>query len=220
MKIALIGGTGDIGSGFALRWAGQHEMIIGSRKAEKARESALEVSRILEGKGKITGTDNATALENGEVAVLCIPYEHLSSVTTDLKGSYSDQILISPVVPMSFKGKLFEFTPPSAGSAAAQARGLIPEKVRIISAFHTICAAALQDLSRALKGDVLVCGDDKEAKELVFGLAKEIRELRPLDAGPLSASGMVESLTPMLLNIARRNRMKDAGIRIIEERRL
>jgi NADPH-dependent F420 reductase len=109
------------------------------------------------------------------------------------------------------------FAPPQEGCAALSAKALLPEGVRIISAFHTI-AAALQDLSRSVQCDVMICGNDMESKLRVSGLATEIKDLRPLDAGPLSASGLVESLTPILLNVARRNKIKDAGIKIVQER--
>jgi 8-hydroxy-5-deazaflavin:NADPH oxidoreductase len=217
MKIALVGGTGDIGSGFALRWAKSHEIIIGSRKEDKAQESAAHVLGVLGG-GNIIGTDNKSAVESSDLVVLCVPHEHLISVTSDLKGSYSGQVVVSPVVPMSYDGKHFTFTPPVEGCAALQARSLLPDGTRVVSAFHTICAAALLDRSRELQGEVMICGDDNDSKEVVAGLVREVNALRPLDAGPLSASGLVESLTPMLLNVARRNKIKDAGIKIIQER--
>lgn len=221
MKIALVGGTGDIGTGFAMRWAiAGHDVIIGSRKTEKAQESAKGVLDLLGGEGKVQGMDNASAIKAGEVIVLAVPYEHLNSVTLDLKDAYTTQIVVSPVVPMEYSGKFFKFVPPAEGSAAIQAKGLLPDSVKLASAFHTICASALQDKNRVLKGDTLICGDDAEAKEVVKALAKDIKDLRPLDAGPLSASSMVESLTPMLLNIARRNKMKDVGIKIEEERQI
>jgi hypothetical protein len=90
--------------------------------------------------------------------------------------------------------------------------------MKIVSAFHTICATALQDKDRELKADVLICGDDAESIDLVAGLTQEIKNLRPLKAGPLAVSSMVESLTPMILNVARRNKIKDAGIKIVSER--
>ena len=217
MKIALVGGTGDIGSGFALRWSQRHEIIIGSRKEDKAQESAAHVLEVLGG-GNVIGTDNKSAVESSDIVVLCVPHEHLISVTSDLKGSYSGQVVVSPVVPMSYNGKHFAYTPPGEGCAALQAQSLLPDGTRIVSAFHTICAAALQNTSRELQGDVMICGDDLDSKEVVAGLVREVNALRPLDAGPLSASGLVESLTPMLLNVARRNKIKDAGIKIIQER--
>lgn len=217
MKIALVGGTGDIGTGFAVRWSATHEIIIGSRKSEKALESAKEVQAILKGAGNISGTDNGSAIKSADIVVLCIPYEHLISVTSDLKASYSGQIVVSPVVPMSYNGKHFEYNPPSSGSAAQQVKSLLPEGMRIVSAFHTICAAALHNRDLALNGDVLICGDDKESRDTVAGLAKEIKNLRPLNAGPLAVSAQVESLTPMLLNVAKRNKFKNAGVKIVQE---
>ncbi len=219
MKIALVGGTGDIGTGFALRWAANHEIIIGSRKAEKAVESALKMTETLGGGNmNIRGTDNGTAIEAAEVVVLCVPYEHLTSATLDLKESYSSQVVVSPVVPMSYNGKFFQFDPPKEGSAAMQAKSLLPEGLKVVSAFHTVCAVALQDVDRELRADVPICGDDEESINLVSSLTQEIKNLRPLKAGPLAVSSMVESLTPMLLNVARRNKIRDAGIKIISER--
>ncbi len=218
MKIALVGGTGDMGTGFAVRWAANHEIIIGSRKAEKAMESAAAANELLGGEGNVWGTDNGNAIASGDAVVLCVPYEHLVSVTLDLRAFYSDQLVISPVVPMSYNGKFFEFNPPAEGSAAIQARTLLPEGMRIVSAFHTICAAALQRRDRELATDVFICGDDPEAVNLVSNLGQEIKSLRPLNAGPLAASALVESLTPMLLNVARRNKIRDPGIKIASER--
>jgi NADPH-dependent F420 reductase len=217
MKIALVGGTGDIGTGFAVRWSATHEITIGSRKAEKAEYSAKEVQTILHGAGSVHGTDNGSAIKAADVVVLCIPYEHLTSVTTDLKGSYMGQIVVSPVVPMSYNGKYFEYNPPTEGCAALRAKALLPEGMRIVSAFHTICAAALHHSDLDLRGDVLICGDDMKAKEVVSGLAREIKNLRPLNIGPLAVSSQLESLTPMLLNAARRNKLRNTGVKIVEE---
>lgn len=218
MKIALVGGTGDIGTGFAVRFMQNHEIIIGSRSADKAQESAAAISELVGPKVKVWGTDNASAVAAAEVVVLCVPYEHLNSATSDIKASYNSQLVISPVVPMSYNGKFFQFTPPQEGSAAMKAKSLLPEGIRIVSAFHTTCAAALQARDRVLKADVLICGDDAEAVDLVIGLTGEIKSLRPLKVGPLEASSLVESLTPMLLNVARKNKIKEAGITIVSER--
>lgn len=218
MKIALVGGTGDIGTGFAVRWSAAHEIIIGSRKAEKAQESVKEVQSILGGAGNIQGTDNGSAIKAADIVVLCIPYEHLISVTSDLRTAYSGQIVVSPVVPMSYNGKYFEYNPPSVGCTALQVKSLLPEGMRIVSAFHTICASALHNRDLALKGDAMICGDDKVSKDVIAGLAKEIANLRPLDVGPLAVSAQIESLTPMLLNVAKHNKLKNTGVKIVEER--
>jgi 8-hydroxy-5-deazaflavin:NADPH oxidoreductase len=218
MKIALVGGTGDIGTGFAVRWAANHEIIIGSRKADRAEEGAAAVMKMLGPQAGVRGGDNASAIAESDVAVLCVPFEYLQSVTAGLKSSYSGQLVISPVVPMSYNGKFFQYSPPPEGSAAEQVKSLLPEGTRIVAAFHTICAAALQAKDRVLKADTLICADDPEALEIVSGLAREIRSLRPLKIGPIGSASLVESLTPMLLNAARKNKIKDAGIRIVSER--
>jgi len=218
MKIALVGGTGDIGTGFAVRWGQKHDILIGSRNADKARESAAAVLELL-GRlpGNMRGTDNASAIAAADVVVLCVPYENMISVTDDLKDSYKDQIVISPVVPMIYNGKFFMHHTPAEGSAAMQAMSLLPKGVRVVSAFHTICAVTLQDKEKVMKGDAFICGDDAEAVDITIELAGEIKSLRPLKAGPLAVSSMVESLTPFLLNVARKNKIKDAGIAIVSE---
>ncbi|MCK9440572.1 MAG: NADPH-dependent F420 reductase [Methanothrix sp.] len=218
MKIALVGGTGDIGTGFAVRWGQKHEIIIGSRNVDKAKESAAVVLQILGAVGNVQGTDNASAIAAADVVVLCVPYEHLASVTTGLLDSYKSQLVISPVVPMTYNGKFFQYHPPAEGSAALLARSLLPKSVRVVSAFHTICAAALQNIGRILKADAFICGDDAQAMDIAVELAGEIKSLRPLNAGPLAASPMLESLTPFLLNVARKNKIKDAGIAVVSER--
>ena len=172
MKIALVGGTGDIGTGFAVRWGQKHEIIIGSRNVDKARESAAAVLQLLGAVGNVQGTDNASAIAAADVVVLCVPYEHLASVTTGLLDSYKSQLVISPVVPMIYNGKFFQYQPPAEGSAALQARSLLPKGVRVVSAFHTICAAALQDIERVMKADVFICGDDAEAIDIAVELGR------------------------------------------------
>ncbi|HRD16295.1 MAG TPA: NAD(P)-binding domain-containing protein, partial [Methanothrix soehngenii] len=109
MKIALVGGTGDIGTGFALRLMCSHEIIIGSRKEDKARESASAIMQLEGANGNIWGTDNASAVAVADAVILCVPPEHLKSVTYDLSTSFNHQLVISPVVPMSYDGKFFRF---------------------------------------------------------------------------------------------------------------
>jgi NADPH-dependent F420 reductase len=219
MKIALVGGTGDIGTGFAVRWGQTHEIIIGSRNADKSRESAAALLQLFGEVGNVRGTDNSSAIAAADVVVLCVPYEHLASVTAGLLDAYKSQLVISPVVPMIYNGLFFQYQPPAEGSAALQARSLLPKGTRVVSAFHTICAAALQDIERVMKADAFICGDDAQDIDITTQLAGDIKSLRPLNAGPLAVSSMVESLTPFLLNVARKNKIKDAGIAVVSERK-
>jgi len=219
MKIAVVGGTGDCGQGFVKRWAKEHQIIIGSRKAEKAEETAKELTSLLKERGvdaRIKGMDNGGAIEASEIVVLSVPYKFAESMTADLKGSYTDQIVISPVVSMARVDKHFEYTPPAQGSAALLVKDLLPSSVRVVAAFHTISYAALQDLERTIGGDVVIAGDDPEAKKVVSDLVRIVKDLRPLDSGPLKVAAQLEGLTPLLLNISRLNRVKNAGISVIE----
>lgn len=219
MKIAVVGGTGDCGQGFIKRWAKEHEIIVGSRRAEKAEETAESLTSFLREVGvdaRIRGMENGEAVEASEIVVLSVPYKFVESMTADLAESYSDQIVISPVVPMARVEKHFEYTPPVQGSAALLVRELLPSKVKVVAAFHTISYAALQDLEKPVGGDVLIAGDDPESKEVVADLVRIIEDLRPLDGGPLKLAAQMEGLTPLLLNISRLNRVKNAGISVIE----
>jgi NADPH-dependent F420 reductase len=159
--------------------------------------------------------DNAKAIESADLVVLCVPFETLRSVTADLIDSYTDQIVVSPVVPMSCS-KHFDLMAVPEGCAAVLARDLLPKDVRVVSAFHTIAAHVLADPKKVLHGDVPICGDDKEAKAVVSGLAAQIKDLRPMDAGPLAVSRLAEGLTPMLLNVAKSSKMRNLGIQFIQ----
>jgi NADPH-dependent F420 reductase len=218
VKISLVGGSGGCGSGFAMRWAAKHEIIIGSRSSEKAEASAKRISGCLFEQGvnaHVIGTDNQSAIEEGDIIVLTVPSKFVYAVTDHLKDCYTDQIVISPIVPMC-RSDYFNYRPPLEGCSALQVERLLPSTVKMITAFHTISYAALQDLDKILKSDVIICGDDNESKDLVADLVREIKTLRPLDGGPLSASCQVEALTPLLLNIARLNNISNAGIQIVE----
>ena len=219
MKIAVVGGTGDCGQGFIKRWAIEHEIIIGSRRAEKAEAAAAELTSFLKERGinaRIEGMENGRAIEASEIVVLSVPYKFIESMTVDLKRSYTDQIVISPVVPMARVDKHFEYTPPAQGSAALLVKDLLPPSVRLVAGFHTISYAAFGDLDKRVEGDVLIAGDDPRAKEVVADLVRMVKDLRPLDGGPLKVAAQIEGLTPLLLNIGRLNKVKNAGISVIE----
>ncbi len=223
MKIALIGGTGDIGEGLALRWGLEtdHEILIGSRSKEKAESRVAEYVKKLEaagrkGEARIVGMANEDAAAQGDVIVLCVEADFaLASVRALLPRLMSGRILVSPAVPMVRRGKFFYYTPPPEGSLAVQIAGVLPPDVPIVGAFHTVPAHKLADLDARLDQDVVVLGGFEEAKKTVMGLVAEIPGLRPLDGGPLSASCLVESITPLLVNLAIANKRKDLGIKFV-----
>lgn len=218
MKIAILGGTGSIGGGLALRWASEHEIIIGSRKYDKAELTADEYRKVLEEVSdrncSIYGCLNEDAVKEAEVIVLSVPHEHVASIIETIKLNLENQIIISIVVPME-RGNCFKYITPDTGSAAMEIKEMLPESVKIVSAFHNVAAKKLYDINNEIDMDVFICGDDEHANSVVSELVKDIPILRPLIAGPLEVSSMVESLTPLLVNLAVYNKMKHLGIKAV-----
>ncbi|NJD51630.1 MAG: NADPH-dependent F420 reductase [Candidatus Methanoperedens sp.] len=218
MKIAILGGTGSIGEGFALRWAGKHEILVCSREIDKAVNAAEEYTNILLYRGLqcygITGCGNEKAIEEADVVVLSVPYKGVISLINKLLPLFKNQIVISLVVPMTKNG-LFKYTPPHQGSAALEIQEILPKTVKVVSSYHNVSARKLAKLELSLDYDVVVCGDDENAKQTVMELTREIKSLRPLDGGGLASSYMIESLTPFLINLAIRNGLSDLGVKFV-----
>ena len=218
MRIALCGGTGDLGAGLALRLTRDtdHEVLVGSRDPEKARERASEYERELDGRdveGTIKGFDNAMATDRADVAVLCVPAYHLADTIDAIEGNLDDTIVVTPAVGMRREDGTMHYNPPSAGSVSALAAAAAPDGVPVVGAFHNLAAGRLADLDASLDWDVLVVGDDADAKATVERLADGIEGMRALDAGPLAAAPAVESLTPLLINVATNNdALADLGV--------
>lgn len=213
MKIGIVGGTGDIGEGMAMRLSPHFDVIVGSREKEKAEatcEFGIETLRKRGQKCSLTGVSNQDAVDNAEIVILAIPFRHLVGTLETLHG-FEGKIVISPVNPME-KRDFFTFVPPEEGSAALLIKKLLPPTARICTAFNTIAANRWKLLEAELDYSVPVCGDDAEAKKQVMEIVNRISKLHAYDAGPLAASHLVESLTPLLLNIARYNKIRDVGI--------
>ncbi len=213
MKIGIVGGTGDIGEGIAMRLSPNHDVVIGSREEEKAVSSCTACTAALKELGIpccLTGFSNQEAVDRSDIVILAIPFRHLVPTISSLHG-FEDKIVVSPINPME-KREFFVYTPPEEGSAALLVRKMLPEGTRICSAFNTVAANKWKAFSEELDLAVPVCGDDAGAKATVMELIRSIRGVKPYDAGPLAVSCMVECLTPLLLNIARYNKMKDVGI--------
>jgi NADPH-dependent F420 reductase len=213
MKIGIVGGTGDIGEGMALRLSPVFDVMVGSREKDKAETTCRLGTETLKSRGKacsLTGVSNQEAIDGADVVILAIPFKHLAGTLEGLHG-FENKIIISPVNPME-KRDHFTFVPPAEGSAALMVKRLLPPTARICSAFNTIAANKWKALDEELAYSVPVCGDDAEAKRQVMEMVNRISRLQAFDAGPLAASSMVEALTPLLLNIARYNKMRDVGI--------
>jgi len=218
MKIAILGGTGSIGEGFALRLASNNEVVICSRDVDRAIEAANDYSHLLLSKGVLNcdlkGCTNEIAIEDADIVILSVPHKGVVSLLQTLRPYFKDQIVISMVVPMQ-KNDKFEYTPPEQGSAALEIKSCLPETVKVISAYHNVPAKKLEDLGCALDYDVVICGDDEDAKKTVMELTSKIGNLRPLDGGSLDSSYMVESLTPFLINLAIKNGLRDLGVKFV-----
>ena len=220
MRIALLGGTGDIGEGLALRWAHDtdHEVVIGSRDPETAREAAEAYAATLADRGveaSLSGFENAMAADRGDVVVLAVPPYHVADTVEHVADRLGeDHILVTPATGMQRDDDGFHYHRPGAGSVTQLAVDAAPEGVPVVGAFHNLAAGRLADLDADLGIDTLVVGDDEGAKTTVSALAEEIEGLRALDAGPVANAAEIESVTPLLINVAMHNSgLHDLGIR-------
>jgi len=218
MHIALLGGTGDVGEGLALRWAyhTDHDVLVGSREAGRAAEKAEEYEAELSSRGldrDIAGFENAEAASRADVVVVAVPPWHVGDTVEAVADALGEAILVSPAVGMNHDGAGAHYAPPPAGSVTALAAEAAPEGVPVVGAFHNLSADRLANLDVDLDLDTLVVGDDPDAKETVRALAEGIEGLRALDAGPIANAPEVESVTPLVINVARHNEgMHDVGV--------
>ena len=224
MRIGIVGGTGGMGEGFALRWCFKHDVLIGSRDAQKAKQAAenyLNTARQSYGQritGTIDGEDNFELARKCDLLMLSIPYENIDDTCSRLKNTIKDDcIVVSPIVPMSKTQSGFVYIPfeETRKAAACIVADALPPRSRVVSAFHTISEVKLRNVKQSLDADTFVCGDDINSVSRVNGLIYEINGLRPIYLGPLSATYQAEILTPMLLNAAKMNKMKNPGIRLV-----
>jgi len=223
MKIGIIGGTGGMGKGFALRWSQNHDVIVGSRDATRASESAKEYTNLAKESfgqinGTITGNDNVSVAKDSDVLILSIPYENIDSVCSEILPAVKDScVVVSPIVPMVKTDVGFEFIPIKEKKPFSYQLVLkyMKNKSKLVSAFHVISEKKLVNPTMVLDYDIFVCGDDKDAIEIVNGLINEIKGLRPIYLGPGELSYLAEISTPLLLNAMIRNKIKNPGIKII-----
>ena len=223
MKIGIIGGTGGMGKGFALRWSRNHEVMIGSRDAERASSSATEYTNLAkeaygEINGKITGNDNISVAKESQILILSIPYENIDSICSQILPEINDScIVISPIVPMTKTDVGFECVAIKENKPFSHqtVEKHMKDKTKLVSAFHVISEKKLINPTLTLDYDIFVAGDSKESTEVVNNLINEIEGLRPIYLGPGALAYLVEMSTPLLLNAMIRNKMKNPGIKII-----
>jgi len=215
-KIGIIGGTGPEGSGLAARWAaaGEH-IIIGSRDANRAAETAKLLSSRVGSTAKIDSAENTSAVEQCEIVVLTVPFSGHAALLKQLKPHWKPgQIVIDTTVPLAAAvgGAPSRLLSVWQGSAAQQARELVPAAVAVAAAFHNLSAELLAK-EGPVDCDILVCSDDDEAKRVASELAGRIPGARALNGGKLENARIVESLTALLIGLNARYKVHTAGLR-------
>ncbi len=223
MKVGIIGGTGGMGKGFALRWSKNNDVIVGSRDATRAASSAEEYTNLAKESfgqinGTISGSDNLSVAKESDVLVLSIPYENIDSLCSEILPEIKDScVVVSPIVPMVKTDVGFEFIPIKENKPFSYqlVSKYLKDKSKLVSAFHVISEKKLVNPTLELDYDIFVCGDNKDSVEVVNGLINEIQGLRPIYLGPGELSYMAEIATPLLLNAMIRNKIKNPGIKII-----
>lgn len=213
--IAIIGGTGALGTGLARRWAqAGYPVIIGSRKLESAEQAVADLKQVLAERGvenvNVTAADNLAAARDGQIVVLTVPYAHHGSTLESVKEMVQGKILVDVTVPLR-PPKVGTVHLPAAGSAAQEAQQLLGDDVRVVSAFQNVAAHHLQE-GHGIDCDVLVAGNDKDARSEVLSLV-EAAGMRGFSIGPIANSAAAEALTSVLIQINRQFKCH-AGIRI------
>ncbi len=202
--IPIVGGTGALGAGLALRWAqAGAPIVLGSRSAERAEEAAAKLREKVPG-AQVEGLLNEDAVKRGEIVFLTVPFRNQSENLNNLREALQPgQILVDCTVPLAaaVSGKATRSLGVWQGSAAQQAQEMVPEGVTVVAALHTIGAPTLADGEAELGEDILVCGDRKADKARVARLIELIPGLRAVNAGPLEMARIVEQLTPLLISV-------------------
>ncbi len=214
MKLAFVGGTGPEGLGLAMRMArAGHHVAIGSRSRERGEEGAASVRASVPG-AKATGAENAEVVGDADVVFLTFPYAGQEATLAALGSALEGKIVCDVVAPLEFvKGIGAVGLNVPGNSAAEEAAAQLPA-ARVVSAFQNMSAEKLMELDHPVEADVLVCGKDAEAKQVVIGLANQIDGVRGIDGGGLSNSRYVELITSLLINLNRKHKTQ-TSIKIV-----
>jgi NADPH-dependent F420 reductase len=212
-RIAFIGGTGPEGMGLAMRLAvAGNAVYIGSRSEERAAEAVAKIKEKLP-ECDVFGGLNPEGAEKADVVFLTVPADAHHDTLVELEEAIGDKILVDVVVPMVWDRDEPRAVEVEEGSAAQEARKLLP-KAKVVSGFHHLDASGLQKTEKPMQGDVIICGDHRGAKKRVMELAEQISYVRALDGGGLANSRFTEQLTVLLLHM---NNIYKAhtGVRIV-----
>ena len=211
-KITIVGGSGALGAGLAKRWARKgHQIIIGSRDEKRASEAASRLNNEA-GTKTIVGMENKEASENGEIVVLTVPFSNHMSTLSLIAPALENKILIDVTVPL-VPPKVRTVHIPEGGSCAKSAQEFLGKAVRVVSAFQSVAATHLDDLEHEIDCDVLVCGNDPEAREVVVELASDA-DMKAWHAGVIANSIVAEAMTSSLIFMNNRYKIDGAGLRI------
>jgi NADPH-dependent F420 reductase len=214
MKLAFVGGTGPEGLGIAMRMAvAGHEVAIGSRSTERGEEGAAKVREKVPS-AKASGGANADVVADADVVFLTFPYSGQQATLEALGGALDGKVVCNVVAPLEFQQGVGAVALAVPGNSALQESIAQLPNARVVSAFQNMSAEELQHLDHPIEADVLVCGRDAEAKQIVIGLANEIAGVRGIDAGGPSQSRYVEMLTSLLINLNRKHKTQ-TSIRIV-----
>ena len=216
-KIAIIGGTGDQGMGLALRLAMAGEnVIIGSRDAKRAQNTVDEIKEMTgDPRLKLEGMKNEDAARLADLIVLTVPLHAQMATLKSIKEHVKDKIFIDATVPLesSIGGSGVKYLDLWDGSAAERSAKFL-EDATVVSAFNNISAYSLLNFKEDVECDCLITSDDEKAKKVVIELAEKIPGVRGIDCGPLENARIIEKITPLLINLNMKNKIKNAGIRI------
>ena len=211
-KITIVGGSGALGAGLAKRWARKgHQIIIGSRDEKRASEAASRLNNEA-GTKSIVGMENKEASENGEIVVLTVPFSNHMSTLSLIAPALDNKILIDVTVPL-VPPKVRTVHIPEGGSCAKAAQEFLGKAVRVVSAFQSVAATHLDDLEHEIDCDVLVCGNDPEARDVVVELASDA-DMKAWHAGVIANSIVAEAMTSSLIFMNNRYKIDGAGLRI------
>ncbi len=211
LSIAVLGGTGALGSGLVLRWArAGHDVTIGSRDVERATARAAELGS--QAGVAIKAMSYADAARATSLSVLAVPFKSQHDVLVQVKDALAGKVLVDCTAPL-VPPKVARVQMPADGSAGLRAQGLLGEQVRVVSAFQNVGAKHLHNVEHTIDCDVLVCGDDPEARVTVVSLV-EAAGMRGVIAGPLANSVAAEAMTSLLIFINKHYACNEAGVRI------
>lgn len=218
MRVAVVGGTGDLGFGIALRLSRAGvDVVIGSRERAKAEDATRRAVEVLGDGASVSGAENPDAVSGADVVFVTVPYAGQAGIYKSIRDHIGEATVVcDTTTPLATAvgGRATHLLRPWQGSAAEQANELLREGARLVAGFHTVAAEPMQEVEHPVEGDVLLCGSDDEAKATVGDLVEKVPDLRWVDCGPLSMARILEPLTALLISVNRRYGLRDTGVQL------